>query len=156
MGIAPASCIHKVTPNWKAWKGQIQMTVLSWRSGFHTAAKKLYSLQVDSEEEKVVPWSLKPGRLIRNPAFTHKRRENSPVTVRHQTVCLPYPWKDYRVLHKHVDFSGGSVVMNMPANARAVAAATKSLQSCPALCDPIDGSLPGSPIPGILQARTLE
>ena len=33
---------------------------------------------------------------------------------------------------------------------------TKSLQSCPTLCDPIDGSPPGSPIPGILQARTLE
>ena len=32
----------------------------------------------------------------------------------------------------------------------------KSLQSCPTLCDPIDGSLPGSPVPGILQARTLE
>ena len=32
----------------------------------------------------------------------------------------------------------------------------KSLQSCPTLCDPIDGSTPGSPIPGILQARTLE
>ena len=38
----------------------------------------------------------------------------------------------------------------------AVAAAAKSLQSCPTLCDPIDGSPPGSPIPGILQARTLE
>ena len=32
----------------------------------------------------------------------------------------------------------------------------KSLQSCPTLCDPIDSSPPGSPIPGILQARTLE
>ena len=38
----------------------------------------------------------------------------------------------------------------------AAAAAAKSLQSCPSLCDPIDGSPPGSPIPGILQARTLE
>ena len=38
-----------------------------------------------------------------------------------------------------------------------VAAATaKSLQSCPTLCDPRDGSPPGSPVPGILQARTLE
>ena len=37
-----------------------------------------------------------------------------------------------------------------------LAAAAKSLQSCPTLCDPIDGSPPGSPIPGILQARTLE
>ena len=38
----------------------------------------------------------------------------------------------------------------------AVAAALKSLQSCLTLCDPIDGSPPGSPVPGILQARTLE
>ena len=36
------------------------------------------------------------------------------------------------------------------------AAAAKSLQSCPTLCDPIDGSPLGSPVPGILQARTLE
>ena len=36
------------------------------------------------------------------------------------------------------------------------AAAAKSLQSCPTLCDPLDGSLPGSPVPGILQARILE
>ena len=36
------------------------------------------------------------------------------------------------------------------------AVAAKSLQSCPTLCDPIDGSPPGSPVPGILQARTLE
>ena len=38
----------------------------------------------------------------------------------------------------------------------ATAAAPKSLQSCPTLCDPIDGNPPGSPVPGILQARTLE
>ena len=38
----------------------------------------------------------------------------------------------------------------------AAAAAAKSLQSCPTLCDPIDGSPPGSSVPGILQARTLE
>ena len=38
----------------------------------------------------------------------------------------------------------------------AAAAAAKSLQSCPTLCDPKDGSPPGSPVPGILQARTRE
>ena len=38
----------------------------------------------------------------------------------------------------------------------AAAAAAKSSQSCPTLCDPIDGSPPGFPVPGILQARTLE
>ena len=36
------------------------------------------------------------------------------------------------------------------------AATAKSLQSCPILCDPIDGSPPGSSVPGILQARTLD
>ena len=40
--------------------------------------------------------------------------------------------------------------------AAAAPAAAKLLQSCPTLCDPIDGSPPGSPVPGILQARTLE
>ena len=41
-----------------------------------------------------------------------------------------------------------------PPNSRSTAA--KSLQSCPTLCDPLDSSPPGSPVPGILQARTLE
>jgi len=44
-------------------------------------------------------------------------------------------------------------LMNIKHNA---AAAAKSLQSCPTLCDPIYGSPPGSPVPGILQAITLE
>ena len=44
----------------------------------------------------------------------------------------------------------------LTAAAAAAAAAAKSLQSCPTLCDPIDGSPSGSPIPEILQARTLE
>ena len=49
------------------------------------------------------------------------------------------------------------MVKNLPAMQDATAAAAaKSLQPCPTLCDPIDGSPPGSPIPGILQARTLE
>ena len=45
--------------------------------------------------------------------------------------------------------------MTQCTNRHAAAAAAKSLQSCPTLCDPID-SPPGSPVPGILQARTLE
>ena len=43
-----------------------------------------------------------------------------------------------------------------PLQGNIAVAAAKSLQSCPTLCDPIDGSPPGSPVPGILQARTLE
>ena len=45
---------------------------------------------------------------------------------------------------------------HFPAAVAAAAAAAESLQSCPTLCDPIDGSLLGSSVPGILQARTLE
>ena len=56
---------------------------------------------------------------------------------------------------------GGAIVHGVAKSQRplsdwAAAAAAKSLQSCPTLCDPIDSSLPGSPIPGILQARILE
>ena len=57
----------------------------------------------------------------------------------------------------------GTYFNNLWANSEAllltqihILSAAKSLQSCPTLCDPIDGSPPGSPIPGILQARTLE
>ena len=48
---------------------------------------------------------------------------------------------------------GGLYELGLPT---AAATAAKSLQSCPTLCDPIDSSPPGSPVPGILQARTLE
>ena len=57
-------------------------------------------------------------------------------------------------IHKNTSSSQG---LQAPSNvANAAAAAAKLLQSCPTLCDPIDGSPQGSPIPGILQARTLE
>ena len=46
--------------------------------------------------------------------------------------------------------------LNQKVGQQIAAAAAKSLQSCPSLCDPIDSSPPGSPVPGILQARTLE
>ena len=46
--------------------------------------------------------------------------------------------------------------IHIPQSHVVAAAAAKSLQPCPALCDPVDRSPPGSPIPGILQARTLE
>ena len=45
---------------------------------------------------------------------------------------------------------------SIPSPWTAAAAAAKSLQSCPNLCNPIDSSAPGSPVPGVLQARTLE
>ena len=58
--------------------------------------------------------------------------------------------QSYSVIHIHTS------VLFQILFSFAAAAAAKSLQSCPTLCDPIDGSPPGSPVPGILQARTLE
>ena len=53
-------------------------------------------------------------------------------------------------------FATRNSVYALNAETKAAAAAAKSLQLCLILCDPIDGSPPGSPFPGILQARTLE
>ena len=59
---------------------------------------------------------------------------------------------------KHLSFSSSALRTRVPrsAAAAAAAAAAKSRQSCPTLCDPRNGSPPGSPVPGILQATTLE
>ena len=60
----------------------------------------------------------------------------------------------------HIDFSGGRsgglIFPSLSEFFTAAAVAAESLQSCPTLCNPIDGSPPGSAAPGILQARTLE
>ena len=63
--------------------------------------------------------------------------------------------------HHGLQREGRGTVLWLPWSSRvtarpAAAIAAKSLQSCPTLCDPTDGSPPGSPIPGILQARILE
>ena len=55
-----------------------------------------------------------------------------------------------------MDLPTALMVVVVSQNYAATAAAAKSLQSCLTLCDPRDSSQPGSPVPGILQARTLE
>ena len=68
------------------------------------------------------------------------------------TVSVGHSWSDNTHTHTHTHTHGrvGCVYLGT------AAAAAESLQSCPTLCDPIDSSPPGSPVPGILQARTLE
>ena len=56
----------------------------------------------------------------------------------------------------HLGFDFSLIEGHAIVDAHHAAAAAKLLQSCPTLCDPIDGSPPGSPVPGVLQARTLE
>ena len=60
------------------------------------------------------------------------------------------------IINLHVASSVHKICFTANGEAQPAATAAKSLQSCPTLCDPIDGSPPGSPVPGILQARTLE
>ena len=71
-------------------------------------------------------------------------------------LSLPSTWSwpsDIRHAWKSVIFT---LVLTLKIWNATAATAAKSLQSCPTLCDPIDGSPPGSAVPGILQARTLE
>ena len=56
----------------------------------------------------------------------------------------------------HLTPASHHLSFHLPYPYAAAAAAAESLQSCPTLCDPIDGSPPGSPVPGIPQARTLQ
>ena len=73
---------------------------------------------------------------------------SSPIRSSVSDILLLIPSRVF-LISVIVLFVSVSLFFNSPA-------AAKSLQSCPTLCDPIDGSPPGSPIPGILQARTLE
>ena len=70
---------------------------------------------------------------------------NSPPSCTSLLAPIPALW----AVTEHQ--AGFSIMQQLP-----TAAAAKSLQSCPLLCDPIDSSPPASPVPGILQARTLE
>ena len=74
------------------------------------------------------------------------------------TPGLPVHHQILEFTQTHVHWVSDAIQPSHPLSihAAAAAAAAKSLQSCPTLCDPIDGSPPGSPIPGILQARMLE
>ena len=77
--------------------------------------------------------------------------ENINIVTSKRTISV-----SLAALRSTLCFWSSAIWHDVPAAAAAAAAAAKSLQSCPTLCDPIDGSPPGSPVPGILQARTLE
>ena len=80
-------------------------------------------------------------------------------SVRSQVMLIllveSHIFKNYRYIALILRM-GEYLIQYLVKKTTAAAAAAKSLQSCPTLCNPIDGSPPGSPVPGILQARTLE
>ena len=72
------------------------------------------------------------------------------------TVQFSHPYMTTRKTISLTRWTFIGKVMSLLFNMLSADAATKSLQSCPTLCDPRDSNPPGSPVPGILQARTLE
>ena len=87
------------------------------------------------------------------------RKSSYSICVVIMTICK---LKQSKRWSKTIKSSTGRIPINFTlvvayrGTAAAAAAAAKSLQSWPTLCDPIDSSPPGSPVPGILQTRTLE
>ena len=96
------------------------------------------------------PWPLSPQVIFDHPGLPSTRILLGQFSKKHPTLL--------------VIFHSGTLLLQLCSYKSllflvlfaAAAAAAKSLQSCPTRCDPRDGSPPGSPVPGILQARTLE
>ena len=104
-----------------------------------------------------IPWLEEPGGLqsmgslrtrLSDFTFTfHFHALEKEMATHSSVLAWRIPWSEE---------PGGLQSMGSQRVRHAAAAAAKSLQSCPTLCYPIDGSPPASPVPGILQARTLE
>ena len=105
------------------------------------------------------PWCYPCAYVELTPwAAAHQGPQSMEFSRQEYWSGLPFPppgdFPDARIRLMSVALAG-EFFTTVPIPAAAVAAA-KSLQLCPTLCDPIDGSPPGSTIPGILQERTLE
>ena len=79
----------------------------------------------------------------------------NPMYVKCRAVAGEYSGEQLEVVSEAA-FPGKVIGHSQCSRLKCAAAAAESLPSCPTLCNPIDGSPPGSPVPGILQARTLE
>ena len=120
----------------------IQPGLSSTTLGIHIAFICEMEFMVPSKEDVVRPSVRGPGQGGLEREGNHSSRARAPLASARRHARCGLLCKTTRPAPQ-----GSSA---------AAAAADKSLQSCPTLCDPRDGSPPGSPVPGILQARTLE
>ena len=88
--------------------------------------------------------------------FIFKKHFVTDVDISVYFHCALSSKVSFKVLQFHFSVISICLKSTITESSKQPAATAKSLQSCPTLCDPIDGSPPGSPVPGILQARTLE
>ena len=89
-----------------------------------------------------------------NPLYIPIRCQRREAVIDSEHISAP--WWNRSSLQKLSLVENESESGSVLSNSLRLYAAAKSLQSCPTLCEPLDGSPPGSPVPGILQARTLE
>ena len=94
-----------------------------------------------------LPWEYRQRRLVDYSPWGLKESEMTEQLI----LSMFFTWQKNKVKSP-----SGVSLRKKPWNSNPLYPAAKSLQSCPTLCDPIDGSPPGSPVPEILQARTLE
>ena len=121
----------------------------------------IYRINTNSNKSTPVDFYVEFSTLIQKYWIAEHRiivRINLKTNLKIKQKYLEVSFSDFSNLsHRNQDFIdqqyNGIKLYSVCIHA---AAAAKSVQSCPTLCDPIDGSPPGSPIPGILQARTLE
>ena len=102
---------------------------------------------LDKQTLTVLPWCV--------CSFTSKSINKSNPNYRKEIGHVSYPVKQWEKQEMLAQEYSENINSRMTIT-KSSAAAAKSLQSCLTLCDPIAGSPPGSPVPGILQARTME
>ena len=130
---------------------QISKVLLREKRGFSIACIRL--LPLGNCEQGMYLGTKVPDQHLRAVVWSHLTPEGEEGVVEEDAET--WPLLSHSALQFHSSpFSEPPI---LPSHSVAAAATvSKSLQSCPTLCDPIDGSPPGSPVPGILQARTLE
>ena len=137
-----SKALPKTKPAWKKghghWWSAATLIYYSFLNPGETITSKKYAQQLSEMHQK----------LRRLQLALVKRKD--PVLLHNAWPCIAQP-----TLQKFNEL-GHKVLPHLPYSPASAAAAAKSLQSCPTLCNPTDGSPPGSPVPGILQARTLK
>ena len=118
----------------------------SYSNQSYSTGQKLKQISETKQSQEINPCTY--GQCMTKKATIYSR-EDSPFSK--------WCWENWTAINKRIKLNH-SLTPYTKINSKwtAAAAAAKLLQSCPTLCDPIDGSPPGSTIPGILQARTLE